>query len=127
MRAESIPDLVGDQAETWSKVQDTDIPNPGSGLEVIRLRNGNYLMVCNDTESGRHRLAVLLSEDEGKTWRCKRYLENDPEGESAGSYSYPSVIESRDGTIHVSYSYHVGKRGEAIKWAHFNEAWVRQQ
>jgi len=113
-----------DRGETWSRPIDTDIPNPGSGLEVIRLRNGHWLMVCNDTEKGRHRLTIILSQDEGKTWTHKRCLEDDSSEPDPGSYSYPSVIESMDGTIHVSYSYHVSENRKSIKWAHFNEEWV---
>jgi len=113
-----------DRGETWSRVEDTDIPNPGSGLEAIRLASGHWLMVCNDTEQGRHRLAAMLSEDEGNTWPHPRYLENDPPGK--GSYSYPSAIQAQDGTIHVSYSCHKGHDGKTIRWAHFNEAWVRE-
>ncbi|MEO0248019.1 MAG: sialidase family protein [candidate division WOR-3 bacterium] len=123
---------------TWSPVLDTDLPNPGSGLEVIRLQNGYWLMVCNDTEVGRHRLAVMLSEDEGKSWRWKRYLENDPPGPEAGSYSYPSVIQAKEGSIHVTYSYALNRkeverdaqgrpRRASIKWAHFNLEWVMEK
>jgi len=117
MRSESR-----DGGMTWSPVVDDDIPNPGSGLEVIRLQNGHWVMVCNDTEQGRHRLAVLISDDEGKSWKWKRYLENDPPG--AGSYSYPSVIQAKDGTLHVTYSWSQPGKGSCIKYAHFNEEWV---
>ncbi|MCS6949412.1 MAG: glycoside hydrolase [bacterium] len=119
MRSESR-----DGGMTWSPVVDDDLPNPGSALEVIRLRSGRWAMVCNDTEQGRHRLAVLLSDDEGKSWRWKRYLENDPPG--TGSYSYPSIIQARDGSLHVTYSWSQPGKGSAIKYAHFNEQWVLQ-
>lgn len=119
MRSESR-----DGGMTWSPVVDDDIPNPGSGLEVIRLQSGRWAMVCNDTEQGRHRLAVLISDDEGKTWKWKRYLENDPPG--AGSYSYPSIIQAKDGTLHVTYSWSQPGKGSCIKYAHFNEQWVLQ-
>jgi predicted neuraminidase len=119
MRSESR-----DGGMTWSPVVDDDIPNPGSGLEVIRLQSGRWAMVCNDTEQGRHRLAVLLSDDEGRTWKWKRYLENDPPG--AGSYSYPSIIQAKDGTLHVTYSWSQPGKGSCIKYAHFNEQWVLQ-
>ncbi|GBC94779.1 Sialidase [bacterium HR16] len=117
MRSESR-----DGGMTWSPVVDDNIPNPGSGLEVIRLQNGHWVMVCNDTEQGRHRLAVLISDDEGKSWKWKRYLENDPPG--AGSYSYPSVIQAKDGTLHVTYSWSQPGKGSCIKYAHFSEEWV---
>jgi len=120
MRSESR-----DGGMTWSPVVDDDIPNPGSGLEVIRLQNGHWAMVCNDTEQGRHRLAVLLSDDEGRTWKWKRYLENDPPG--TGSYSYPSIIQAKDGTLHVTYTWSQPGKGSCIKYARFNEQWVMQE
>lgn len=119
MRSESR-----DGGMTWSPVVDDDLFNPGSGLEVIRLRNGRWAMVCNDTERGRHTLAVLLSDDEGKTWKWKRYLEQDPPEQ--GSYSYPSIIQAKDGTLHVTYRWSQPGKGSSIKYAHFNEEWILQ-
>jgi predicted neuraminidase len=115
-----------DRGETWSEVTDSDLPNPGSGAEVISLRNGHWVLVGNDTERGRHSLAVQISEDEGKTWPWTRHLELDAPGPEAGSYHYPSIIEARDGTLHATYSYFAPKSGgKSIKHAHFNEAWIR--
>jgi predicted neuraminidase len=126
-----------DNGETWSAVTDTDLPNPGSGAEIIALQNGHWVLVGNDTERGRHQLAVQLSPDEGRTWPWKRYLEKDPPGSESGSYHYPSIIQARDGTLHVSYSYHLARRNlpkdvdgdpaaKSIKHAHINEAWIME-
>jgi predicted neuraminidase len=125
-----------DNGETWSAVTDTALPNPGSGAELIALRNGHWVLVSNDTEKGRYQLALQLSCDEGRTWPWKRYLEKDPPGPDAGSYHYPSIIQAKDGTIHLSYSYHLARRSlpadvdgdpaaKSIKHAHVNEAWIR--
>jgi predicted neuraminidase len=114
-----------DAGVTWARGEDSDVPNPGSSLEVIALRDGTWLMVHNDTESGRARLSAWLSRDEGRTWPHRRALEDNP----AGSYSYPSVLQAADGLVHVTYS-HVepgpdgGKRLEAIKHVAFDAAWV---
>ncbi len=110
-----------DSGITWSRVRDTEIPNPGSGAEVITLSNGDWALVYNDTEKGRNSLAVSLSEDEGKTWKYTRHLEKQPEG----SFHYPSLIEARDGTLHSTYSY-FDKAGKTIKHAHFNVHWIKQ-
>ena len=125
-----------DRGETWSAVTDSDQPNPGSGAEVIGLRNGHWVLIGNDTEAGRYRLTVQLSEDEGKTWPWKRRLEADPAGPEAGAYHYPSIIQAQDGSLHASYSYHLNRKQvgsdsegqparKSIKHAHFNEAWIR--
>src|SRR5262245_2576471 len=124
-----------DRGETWSNVKDSDLPNPGSGAEIIGLKNGHWLLISNNTERGRHQLAVQLSEDEGRTWAWTRYLERDTPGAEAGSYHYPSIIQAKDGTLHASYSYHLNRkdvekdaegnpRRKTIKHAHFNEEWV---
>lgn len=52
---------------TWSNVRDTDLNNPGSAADLVVLDSGAWLLVWNDTEVGRHRLVVALSDDEGKT------------------------------------------------------------
>lgn len=121
IRAESF-----DRGETWVNMRDTELPNPGSGAEIISLRNGHWALICNDTESGRHDLAVQISDDEGRSWKWKRHLERVPRGE--GSFHYPSLIQARDGSLHASYSYFVKQgrgEGKSIKHAHFNEVWVR--
>ncbi|MDZ7374536.1 MAG: exo-alpha-sialidase [candidate division KSB1 bacterium] len=107
----------------WSEVEFLDLPNPGSSVEVVALKSGRWLMVCNDTEQGRHSLAALLSDDEGHSWPWKRHLELVDPGQ--GSFSYPSIVQSRDGQIHVTYSYHVPE-GKSIKHVVFNEEWVMQ-
>lgn len=124
-----------DRGETWSAVTDSELPNSGSGAEIISLRNGHWALIYNDTERGRHSLAVSISNDEGKTWKWTRHLELDAPGTEAGSYSYPSIIQARDGSLHASYSYHLNRKDlekdregrpkrKAIKHAHFNEEWI---
>jgi predicted neuraminidase len=129
-----------DRGETWSPVEDSDLPNPGAGAEVLVLRNGRWALIYNDLERGRHSLAVSISEDEGRTWRWTRHLERDAapsaDQQENGQYHYPSIIEASDGTLHATYSYFAAPRTvkpdeqqrlprKAIKHAHFNEAWVR--
>lgn len=125
-----------DRGETWSTPHDDAQWNPGAGLEAIRLRNGHWLLVNNDTENGRHSLAVSLSEDEGRSWRWTRHLLLDRNPNRPATGSYPSAIQVKDGTIHVTYSYTTpgGEEKkdtegralrECIRHEEFNEAWVR--
>ncbi len=120
-----------DSGATWSGISDTDRVDSGAGVEVCVLQSGKWLLVHNDVEKGRYRLALSLSEDEGKSWRTAHYLEQDANSPDAGSYSYPSIIQAKNGTIHVTYTYRPSKTavatvgaGESIKHAAFNEAWV---
>lgn len=120
-----------DDGVTWSPVKDTDLPNPGSSLEVIALRDGSWVMVANDTERGRHSLVVALSDDEGATWKWRRHVELDRRDKGAGSFHYPSIIQARDGTLHLTYSYFLnhlaqGEPRKTIKHVRFNTAWIRQ-
>lgn len=110
-----------DDGITWGPVGVTDLLNPGSGLDGVRLANGHWLLVYNDTTQGRNSLAVSLSDDEGRTWKWTRHLERGPRG----SYHYPAVVQARDGLVHVVYSYFVDA-GKSMKHAAFNEAWVRE-
>ena len=108
-----------DEGTTWGAVESSELANPGSGLDGVRLANGHWLLVYNDTTRGRNSLAVSLSEDEGKMWRATRHLEK----HDTGSYHYPSMIQGADDTIHVVYSYFV-EGGKSMKHAAFKEAWV---
>jgi predicted neuraminidase len=100
---------------------DSEIPNPGSGAEVVVLPTGEWVFIGNDTESGRHSLAIWVSEDEGETWPVRRSLAACPPG--AGSFSYPSLLQARDGWFHATWSEAVAGR-ETIRHARFNRAWL---
>ena len=123
-------------------MEDSTLPNPGSGAEVRVLANGHWVLVYNDLEQGRYNLAVSLSEDEGATWPWTRHLERAAAGSGApeppqrGEYHYPSIIQARDGTLHATYSYFIppaeAARTTRAGWCekrsstpHFNEAWIR--
>ena len=114
----------------WSTVYDHPIlPNPGAGLEVANLNDGDWIIIYNDTEQGRHSLAVSITQDEGKTLKWTRHLEYKEPGQG-GSFSYPSIIQTRDGLLHSSYTYNnkgqpdPRENGKTIKHAAFNKAWV---
>jgi predicted neuraminidase len=109
-----------DEGISWGPVGITQLPNPGSGVDGLRLENGHWVLVYNDTTSGRNSLAISLSEDEGRHWSWTRHLERHPDG----SYHYPAVIQASDETIHVVYSYFVAA-GKSMKHAALDEAWIR--
>jgi len=113
-----------DDGVSWTPAVDSDVLNPGTSLEAIRLRNGDWIMAYNDIERGRHSLVAAISDDEGATWKWRRHLDGNPSQPGNVQYHYPSVIQARDGFIHVTYSYFVPE-GKAIKHARFNEDWVK--
>ncbi len=108
-----------DHGLTWSPVVSTEFPNPGSGIEVLRLADGNIVLVYNDcVDDPRNSLVVSMSDDEGETWKWTRHIEQ-VEGE--GRFDYPSVIQSHDGRLHVTFSYNL----KTIKHVSFTEDWIK--
>jgi predicted neuraminidase len=111
-----------DDGRSWSAVTDSKFPNPGAGIEAIRLASGRWALVYNDLARGRHSLAVSLSDDEGITWRPTRPVERVAEG--GGAFHYPSILQARDGRIHVTYTRRLKGEGSTIQHAVFDEAWI---
>ena len=65
-----------DGGVSWGTVYDhPQLANPGSGLELANLADGDWICIYNDTQRDRNSLAVSISENEGKTWRYTRHLE----------------------------------------------------
>lgn len=130
MRDNGVPKRIRraeshDGGISWGPISKLDIPNPGSSLECIALSNGHWVMVCNDTENGRHILSAYLSDDEGATWKWKRHLEDFQPGEGSGAY--PSLIQGKNGVLHCTYSFvRKGTEGSTIKHVAFNEEWIKE-
>ncbi|NIA28917.1 MAG: neuraminidase (sialidase)-like protein [Actinobacteria bacterium] len=104
---------------TWSPVVNTDFPNPGSGIEVLRLMDGNIVLIYNDcVDDPRNSLAVSMSDDEGKSWKWTRHIERT---KGAGRFDYPSIIQTRDGKLHATFSYNL----QTIKYVSFTEDWIK--
>ena len=94
-RVES-PDL----GRTWGAMTLLDLPNPNSGTDALTLKDGRHVLIYNHTERGRSPLNVAVSAD-GQTWRAALILEDEPKAE----FSYPAVIQTRDGMIHFTYTW----------------------
>jgi predicted neuraminidase len=88
-----------DGGKTWTKMTKTDLPNPNSGIDAVMLKDGRALLVYNDTKQGRTPLDVAISKD-GKKWKNVVVLEDQP-----GEYSYPAVIQTSDGLVHITYTW----------------------
>jgi predicted neuraminidase len=110
-----------DEGITWTVAAPIDVLNPGSGLDAVRLRSGRWVLICNDTIDGRSKLTLMLSDDEGKSWKWSRSLED----HSSGQFHYPVIIQGRDQSLHVVYSYFV-EAGKTMKYVRLNENWITQ-
>jgi len=98
-----------DNGETWSKMTATNLPNPNSGIDAVTLSDGRGILVYNPTGKNwgdRVPLSVATSKN-GKEW--KRVLDLEPltkkTDKEAEEYSYPTVIQSPDGYIHIVYTW----------------------
>ena len=85
---------------TWSEMQRTTLPNPNSAVDAVRMRDGRFVLAYNHARVGRHVMNLAVSED-GRAWQGAVELENEPGAE----FSYPAIIQTADGLIHVTYTW----------------------
>ncbi|WP_295768314.1 sialidase family protein [uncultured Mucilaginibacter sp.] len=104
-----------DKGMTWTPLFKTNLPNNNSGTDAVTLQDGRQLLVYNHVlppgklaKGPRTPLNVSLSKD-GKNWYAALILEDSP----ISQYSYPSVIQTKDGMIHFIYTW----RRQRIKHA----------
>ncbi|MFK5924321.1 MAG: exo-alpha-sialidase [Verrucomicrobiota bacterium] len=95
-----------DQGKTWSPMEKTGLPNPNAGVDVVNLADGRFLMIYNHLGSGktgwgRRGLLNLAISKDGKEWRKVAVLEQEEKAE----FSYPAIIQTKDGQVHISYTW----------------------
>jgi predicted neuraminidase len=88
-----------DTGKTWSALTLTRLPNPNGAIDALRLKDGRFLLVYNASASERNVLNLAASND-GRQWTPELVLE-----EGAGEFSYPAIIQARDGLVHITYSW----------------------
>jgi predicted neuraminidase len=91
-----------DGGTTWGALGLTELPNCNSGIDAVTLRDARHLLVYNHSnlEKVRYPLNVAISRD-GRLWEAALVLEDEPPGQ----YSYPCVIQARDGLVHIAYTF----------------------
>lgn len=125
-----------DYGDTWTEPKPTVLPNNNSSIGAVKLASGRIAITYNPTcapnadPNGcawpglRCPVAVALSEDGGETWPMIRHMELGegfvgPENSTNNmTYEYPTIMQSRDGRIHIAYAYR-NRRG--VKWMSFEE------
>jgi len=91
-----------DNGLTWSPLAPTKLPNNNSGIDAVTLTDGRQILVFNPIIKGRNELAIAVSKD-GINWNAAVLLENDQDPDA--EFSYPAVIQSKNGLIHVTYTW----------------------
>ncbi len=110
-RAES-----SDGGDTWGQPSPTPLPNPNSGLDLLRLQSGALALAYNHSNRLRTPLCVALAEEDER-WRWQQTLED-----GHAEFSYPTLLQTDDGCIHLVYTY----KREHIHYACFTEDWLRK-
>lgn len=111
-----ITSWSSDDGKTWSNAEIIDVVNSNSGIDALSLSNHSFLLVNNplpqgkDWFNGRNVLDVEYSKN-GIKWEKLFDLENQKEGE----FSYPAIIQTVNGNIHIVYTYN----RKYIKYASF--------
>lgn len=106
-----------DDGVSWSTPVPTQLPNNDAAIQAAVLKSGNIALVFNPTHNERYPIRIALSLDLGKTWPYYRDLDT---GFPGSELSYPSILQSPDGYIHVSYTYN----RQTIKYVKFMEDWI---
>lgn len=95
-----------DGGATWGPMTLGTLPNNNSGTDAVTLADGRHLIVYNHIGGTpgkwggkRTPLNLALSTD-GTTWQAAAVLESNP-----GEYSYPAIIQSADGLVHITYTW----------------------
>ena len=105
-----------DYGQTWAAPAYSPIPSIDSAVEMLKLRNGHVVLAFNN---GQHRertpMTLSLSFDGARNWLFYRNLEV-----GQGSFSYPSIVQTRDDHIHITYSYN----RRFIKHIEISETWI---
>jgi len=87
-------------ADSWTPMTRTSLPNPNSAVDAVSLQDGRQLLIYNHATEGRGVLNAAVSLD-GKSWQAVCELEN----ETGSEFSYPAVIQTKDSLVHVTYTW----------------------
>ncbi len=96
-----------DGGESWSPLKKLGLPNNNSGIEALTLADDRHLLLYNHLggqgNNGwgkRHAIHLAVSED-GIVWKALAVIEKAKEGE----FSYPAMIQTKDGLVHMTYTW----------------------
>jgi len=96
-----------DLGKTWQPLKPLSLPSNNSGTDAVTLSDGRQALVYNhvlppgrEAKGLRTPLNLALSKD-GINWSAVLILEDSP----ISQYSYPCIIQGKDGMIHILYTW----------------------
>lgn len=101
-----------DYGKTWSSVYKTSLPNPNSGIDLVKLEDGTLVLIYNPDNTNwgsRNTISATLSFDNGLTWPKKVDIES---GVKNDEFSYPAIINNGD-TVSLTYTWN---RKKIVFW-----------
>lgn len=104
-----------DNGKTWSEMKLGNLPNNNSGTDAVTLKDGSHLIIYNHIAGtpgkwgGKRTPLNIAASKDGKNWQAALVLETEP-----GEYSYPSIIQTSDGLVHVTYTWKRQKVKHAV-------------
>lgn len=113
----------GDGGRNWSAPEKLVLPNPNAAVAALRALDGTLWLVFNNSEEDRNNLVLAHSADTGRSWKIVQVFEdeNAPAAGPVPEFSYPALIQARDGTFHLVYTWN----RKRIMHVMFNQAWLR--
>lgn len=115
-----------DQGETWSQVTlMKQLPQNNSGIDAVTADDGTHYLIYNDfytipsTPKGVRTPVDIACSTDGWNWQHVICLEQSP----IKQYSYPSIIQGRDGMLHCIYTW----RRERIKYVKIDPEALQQK
>lgn len=93
-----------DYGKTWCQAYETDLLNSNSGLDLVKVPNGDIYLVSNPATGNwgeRSPLTLQKSTDNGATWETVYTFE---EFKLDSEFSYPAV-EYFNGSLYITYTY----------------------
>lgn len=107
-----------DGGKTWSVARPYFMPNTDTRFAIKELPTGDWVMVYNNSQSGRTNMTMTISRDEGKTWENKILLHE-------RHCSYPDIVIYNN-QVHVvfddgrysNYAWRYEDNGQTKTWGY---------
>lgn len=99
-----------DDGETWSEAYEVGLPNPNAGISAVRMDDGAILLAANPNEGSRSNLMLFRAPELIGPWKPvyevdTEVREDDEKELSQIEYSYPWLMKTSDGMIHLFYTW----------------------